>query len=168
MAIQFAPATDQESSFGDLEDGKYLFKTKTIEETPDNGYGEGFKWILNVASKGNDGKYHAILDDEGHPFELWHFTNKSKNGAPMGPRNRTRQLIEAILGRPMAEGESVSDDEILGKPFFGLVGPKVGQDGKSRQRILSVSPYTGGSTAAAAAPTPPPVADNAAADEVPF
>lgn len=165
MAIAFGPVTDEESGYSPIEDGRYLFHVSELEGLPPNEYGTPrIKWNLLTAEHVN-GKWVPVLDGEGQQYVKFMYTNLPKPKAdgspnPMGPNNQTRLVIEAILGRKLKEGETASEDMVLGKNFIALLGPHRSKTNPNKisQVVLTdrIQPFESKNDKAEAAPPPPP------------
>lgn len=180
MAIQFGTATDEESTYAVIDDGKYGFKVQDLEQLEVNEWGNPrVLWLLPTWEL-TGGKWVPVLDSEGQQYIKHMYTNLPKlnpDGTmkPMGPNNQTRIVVEKIIGRKLEEGETASDALVRDRVFTGMLGPYRSKTGKVSQIVLpdSIKPFNsaGGGKKAAAVPPPPPAADETDDDdddELPF
>jgi hypothetical protein len=101
------------------------------------------------------GMYPARLADveqrekDGRPFLLWVFAVQTKDGerklsrptsTTFGRGSVARDIVEALLGRPMADGETVDADELLDRPCRVVVQVAVDGQGRPVNRITAVLP----------------------------
>lgn len=160
MAVDFDfPQVTDSESYSPLEDGTYLFKVADLEDPGPGDYGNPrVKWITHVAEKVN-GSWVAVLNEDGSPYEKWIFSNLPKNDQPMGPKQETRVMIEAIIGRTLADEEKPSPSMVLNKYFTAMLGPYRRKKDNALTQILlkdSIKSHTFGGRNGKAAPAPPP------------
>ncbi len=133
----------QGGSILECEDGRYLVKVKSLDDTESAEYGPGIKWTLNVATTDKQ----MLKDERGFDAELWQFSSTK-----LTPRAKARKWTEAFLGR---EIDDDSDDgptlmtELLGKWAIAILA----HNDKDRVSIVTLSPLK----AAAKAPAKEPV-----------
>lgn len=128
-------ATNKITSFQpvNFEDGPHVLELKGIEDTQHEQYGAGLKWIWRLSTP--DGE--QIVDDRGFPFEFWQFTSASmglnrKTGGP----TEGRKNVEALIGRPLDEGEEPEGDMLPGRK----ANAQIILDEKERLKIVKISP----------------------------
>lgn len=161
--VTFQPATNKMTSYlpMNFDDGRHILKLVKLEDTNHEQYGAGFKWVWRLAKHPSK---EQIVDDRGMPFEFWQFTGSSlginkKTGGP----TEGRKNVEALLGRPLQEGELIDDELLLNKYALGLVI----LDEKERLKISKIEPYRSGgkgTVTTAAPPDEPP--DDVLADSL--
>ncbi|HQX61840.1 MAG TPA: hypothetical protein PK593_00125 [Thermomicrobiales bacterium] len=140
MSFTLPAAT--EGTFEQCPQGLYVFKLKAMEDgiegREEYGGGERVKWVFEIA-RVIDANENEPTRDVPNPKtiedwvgeEFWAFTSKSMNS-----KATMRAWAEALLGREIAEGESLSASDLLGKAAKATVGR--GQTG--RQKITSMMP----------------------------
>lgn len=140
----FSPATNQTSV--DLpEPGRYTFRCVSIEEAPDKGYGPGVLWKFTLT----DPAGVTLATPSGDEYELWQFTSQK-----LSPGARARQYADALLGRPLAEGETPNPRDLVGREMVGVLihEPNKADPLRVTGRVTSVKATTGAPSATAAAP----------------
>jgi hypothetical protein len=103
------------------------------------------------------GVYDAILTQveertsENGPYLLWHFelangggTLKRPTSTKFGPQSNARQIVEALLGEPLAVGQVIEVEDLLGRPCRLVVGTATLADGRKVSRIERVLPADNG------------------------
>ena len=164
--MPFNNATNQEANF--VESGKYIGKVVRTEESDEGGFGPGLKWVWHLATPNPQGKATTLFGTDGEPYEFYQWSSLK-----LSPRAKARGWVEALLDRPLEDGESgeAISQAIVGKVAMLLIGPQVGEDGQTRMKIMSIEPYrASGRAAPKPEPTPEPVAAGVAAgaDDDPF
>jgi hypothetical protein len=101
------------------------------------------------------GVYPARLVDveqrekDGRPYLLWTFAIEMKDGerrvfrptsTSFGRGAVARDIAEALLGRPLADGETVDADELLERPCRVVVQAAVDGQGRPVNRVAAVLP----------------------------
>jgi hypothetical protein len=88
-----------------------------------------------------------LKDDR--PYLLWSFAIVTRDGerrvfrpssTSFGRGAVARDIVEALLGRPMADGETVDADELLERPCRLVVQVAVDGQGRPVNRITAVLP----------------------------
>ncbi len=118
--------------------GIYVFKLKGIERgiqgAAEYGGGERCKWIFGIEQ--------AIAPDDPDEVEgyigeeFWSFTSYPHK---LGPKTKMRQYVEALLGRPLDEGEEPDGDDLIDRKVKVTLAPN---DNK-RNVIVSIMPHKG-------------------------
>lgn len=141
MSFTLPKATDQ--TFEDCPVGLWLFKLKLMEDgiegSPEYGGGERVKWVF-VAEKAISVEEPDATRDNPDPKsvddwigeEVWGFTSKS-----MAKKATMRAWAEALLGREIADTDTLNASDLLGKRAKATVGR--GMTG--RQKITAMMPY---------------------------
>lgn len=129
-----------------------------IEETPDSGFGPGFKWVI------------ALDDQQDGDFDKWAFTSQK-----LSPKSKLYSWLTA-LGMNPAVGEKVELDQLLGLRVQ-VMFEQFDRDGQLREKITKIrqektqTPMQKKQAAAANAKKPPAPRDTTQfvdPDEAPF
>ena len=143
MSPVFAPATDQ-ADIELPEPGRYIAKCVAIEDAPDKGFGAGVKWVFKLIDPGSG---ITIQSRNGGDYELWQFTSTK-----LGPKSKARPIIEALQGKPLANGEVPDSRKLLGRSMVTLVIHEKREDGSDKASVTSCKPFSeqaaGGAVAA--------------------
>ncbi len=107
---------------GGLLPGTYTCKFKSVEETTHPEYGDGLKWVFEVASGPQKGQ----------------FAMKTTSTTPT-PRNACGKLLNGLAGRPVSLGEELDVNDFVGKPYTVVV--ETTQTGSTA--IAAVVPLSG-------------------------
>ena len=94
-AVQFEAASDGGPV---LEPGTYILETDSIEDAEPGQYGPQLSWSFKVSDAVTPDEPIRGADAEPYRFFQW-------TGTRPTPRSRCRQLIEALYGRPLINGE---------------------------------------------------------------
>jgi hypothetical protein len=107
-----------------LKPGLYEAFMQGIEEA-DSTYGDGhyLKWHFTVELQGRD------------PVDLMVFSSEK-----FTPGAKARKMAEALLDRPIANGEEIEYSALVGKPCRVLVRVDTLDDGGSRNAVDQVLP----------------------------
>ena len=113
--------------------------------------------IAPAAPAVRPGIYNAVLikieerANGNGPFLLWHFelpdgagTLKKPTSLKLGPQSNARRVIEALLGEPLAVGQTVEAEDLIGRPCRLVVGTATLADGRMVSRIERVLPADNG------------------------
>jgi hypothetical protein len=144
---------DVPSSGGmDIDPGRYIVKVVRLEPGKDGEFGPTIRWVFNLATP--DTKL-VISAPSGEPYELFQFTS-----VKVGQKSTSRPWIEALLDRPLNDGESGSElaRAVIGKKAVALIG----QNERGYTAVLQMSPL---STLAKSKPAPQLVPVGAAASD---
>lgn len=117
------------------DSARYLFVVASIERNPQVGqYGANNIWNFEVFY--DEQREPVRLEQDGTtPCQLRQYISKS-----MTPGSTGRPIIEAILGKRLADDDVVRKSDLLGKPFWGILVNKPPKDdprGKKRPKIES-------------------------------
>src|SRR5690349_6373849 len=126
-------AFDTPGSYTSVEDGAYVLRLMKLEDTADNGYGPGNKWVWHVYYEASR---ELIKDEDGEPYEFFQFSS-----AKMGPKSKAGKWFTALLGRDLEKGEDPQAivNAAMGKYMKALIG-NVEEDGITRTKILNCQP----------------------------
>lgn len=118
MAIN---VTMRESSFELYEaDEWYPASLAGIEETDDNGFGPGVKWILAL--------------DEDPEREQWAFSSQK-----LSPKSKLYQWVKAIDEALLPDAGGVLNlEQIVGRDVDVMFEHIVGDDGMTKQRVAKI------------------------------
>lgn len=131
-----------------LEAGQYVLTVESTEQAEDNGFGPSVLWRFRVSDPTTPEEFR--LDDSGEPYLFWHWTSTK-----MTPRARARHWIEALLGRPIGDGERIDPSTLVGKRMTALVIHEE-KEGQIRAKIsMEVRPKPYGQPAAGGTAAPP-------------
>lgn len=137
MAITLPEANNSE--FTGVPVGLYLVRLKAMEEQeprPSQFHEEPqatMRWVFVIEEVIDSNDEEA---EEKVGEELWGFTSIT-----MGKKAKMRAWSEALLGRPMADKEKVTDEMLVGKRAKATVIPHTRQDGTETTKIGSMVPY---------------------------
>jgi hypothetical protein len=98
-----------------LEGGQYLVKLIRIEPAPDGQFGARRSWVFAVADANTS---TPIYNADGSVYEYYQLTSDK-----LGSKARAREWAEALLDRPLVDGEKAVDlvRAMIGKRALGLV-----------------------------------------------
>lgn len=156
--VVFAPASNQDSTI--VPEGRWRLELQRIEPAPPSTFSDDksprAKWVFHLYAemvetlpKGEQFYFN------GEPYELFRHTSLKNS-----PRAYARKYAEALLGRPLAEGEIPSKAELLGRSMSAVISYDAGTIDPNTQ-VLNLS-----SLRPAAATTSAPAASKAAASQV--
>lgn len=151
------PSSKSGRSTGYIEDGIYGVQLVSLEDDFSELYQKPqIKWefaLYDFESK------VGLVDGDGDPVTLLGWT-----GTSMHTKSRARPWAEALLGRPIVDGEDPEEiaAEITGKFAVAVIKNVAKEDGTTRPRIDSLAPLKAKAAAQpaaaarprAAAPTP--------------
>lgn len=150
------------------DEGQYLFITRSIKRAQggDPKFGVSNEWLFEVRTP--DGQNYVKVDENGEPVLFRQFISTK-----MTPLSRGRPLIEAIVGRKLADGENVSGSEIRDKPFLGFIlyeVPRGSTDGQKKPYLRNPSTFKRQqANQARPAPVPAPIPQQTEElEELPF
>jgi hypothetical protein len=111
--------------------------------------------VPDTRSNVRPGTYRAILtgvelreNERGH-FLVWSFELRLKTGTAtatgttstkFGAGAKARAWVEALLNRPLAPGEELDSDELVGLPCYVVVRERTTADGTTLPAVEQVSP----------------------------
>lgn len=168
--VVFAPASNQDSTI--VPEGRWRLELQRIEPAPPSTFSEDksprAKWVFHLYAemvetlpKGEQFYFN------GEPYELFRHTSLKNS-----PRAYARKYAEALLGRPLAEGEIPSKASLLGRSISAVISYDAGTIDPNQQvlNLSSIRPAQAaekaapaGATSAPKAPAPQVAAD--ASDE---
>lgn len=128
-----------------------------IEETPDTGYGPGFKWVI------------ALDDQEAEDFDQWAFCSQK-----LSPKSKLYGWLLGLGANPNF-GDKIELDEYVGMRVQ-VMFEKFDRDGQQREKIVKIrqekaqTPLQKKQAAAATAKRPPArdTTEMVSDDEAPF
>jgi hypothetical protein len=126
-----------DSTYVEIEDGRYIVKLVQLEEMPPNeahpDWGASIRWYLNVATYPEQ---RVLMDPTSKlPLEFWQYT-----GTSMSPKSKARPWVEAFLGRALIDGQDKGDDitaAVVGCKAVALIG----LNANGKKAILSIQPF---------------------------
>jgi hypothetical protein len=148
----FEDPRDDSGSF--IDPGRYVIKIVKLEPQPPSDLHPDWKpsvrVILNLATyPGMDLK----RDSQGEPYEWWQYLSVA-----MGKGTKTRQKVEAFLGRELVEGQDTGAaiaEALIGAKAIAMIGPNE----KGKDAILgALQPFKAPAKAGKAAPVSAAVA----------
>lgn len=101
----------------------YTGQLVTIEETPDNGYGEGLKWVIEV-----DGDTF----EDGTPRQTWAFCSQK-----LSPRSKLYGWLKGFDMAPEA-GQTVDLAKLEGKAVDVMFEHGEKQDGTPTDKVVKI------------------------------
>jgi len=128
--VQFEVASDGGPV---LEPGTYILEADNIEDAEPGQYGPQLRWSFKVSDAVTPDEPIRGADAEPYRFFQW-------TGTRPTPRSRCRQLIEALYGRPLINGERPRADLIIGRRMKVLIVHVDDANGKPRARISGEVP----------------------------
>ena len=129
-----------------LDAGMYILTVASIEPAEDNGFGPSVLWRFQVSEMASPTDFK--LTDNGDEFLFWHWTSTK-----MTPRARARHWVEALMGRPLGEGERIDPDALVGRRMQAMVIHEE-KEGQVRAKVSSeVRPKAYGEAPAQPAPS---------------
>lgn len=96
------------------DEDKYLFEPLSIKKSVGGEYGPSNVWEFAVYQYGT--LTPAKTKEDGEAYTFRQYINPS-----MAEGSRQREIIEAIIGRKLAEGESISMRAVINKRFAGFI-----------------------------------------------
>lgn len=91
-----------------------------IEETPDNGFGEGFKWVIQLDDQ-----------DEGD-FDTWAFCSQT-----LSPTSKLYGWLLGLGANPDF-GDDVETNDYVGRRVQVMFGPNVKKDGTATEKVVKI------------------------------
>lgn len=149
-----------------IDPGRYVIKIVKLEPQPPSDQHPDWKpsvrVYLNLATY-PDMKLKMDPTNPDQPYEWWQYLSVA-----MGRGTKTRQKVEAFLGRPLVEGVDTGEaiaTALIGAKAIAMVGP----NDKGKDAILgALQPYKQPAKApAAAAPAPVSVGVATMEDDLP-
>jgi hypothetical protein len=165
--VVFAPASNQDSTI--VPEGRWRLELQRIEPAPPSTFSEDksprAKWIFHLYAemvetlpKGEQFYFN------GKPYELYRHTSLKNS-----PRAYARKYAEALLGRPLAEGEIPAKADLIGRSMSAVIGYDPGVIDPNTQ-VLNLSGLRAAATSKPAASKPaattPRVATDASDEDV--
>lgn len=155
--IVFAPATNQDSTI--VPEGRWRLVLQKILAAPPSTFSDDksprAKWCFTLYAEAVE----ALPKGEqfvfnGEPYELHRHTSLKNS-----PRAYARKYAEALLGRPLAEGEIPTKDMLIGRSMSAAITYDAGTVDPSQQvlNLSSIRPVAA-PAAPAAKPKAAPVA----------
>lgn len=140
---------DTPATYTAIEDGTYVLQLKALEDTPDNGFGPGNKWIFHLWEKQTR---EAVTNEDGTAYEFYQFSSSK-----MTPRAKARGWFEALIGRPIQDGEDPDAivSAAIGKYAEALIASEI-EDGKLRTKIVTMKPMQAKANGKVEPPNPAP------------
>lgn len=142
----FNDPTDSSGSF--IEPGRYVIKIVKLEPMPPSA--EHPDWKASVRMILNLATYPGMelkRDSQGESYEWWQYLSVA-----MGKGTKTRQKVEAFLGRELVEGQDTGAaiaEALLGAKAIAMIGPNE----KGKDAILgALQPFKAPAKATKAAP----------------
>jgi hypothetical protein len=155
--------SDPQAVVGFLDDGKYVAKLIGFEETPPSAahpeWGAGMKWRFYLATYPTANAPSTVVKrpDSDEVYEFWQFS-----GSKLTPRTKAWAWIEALLGRPIVEGQDSGEAlaaAVLGKKAVVMIGPLRSKEGVIKpDQVLSMTAYVEPAKATTRAPVSAAVA----------
>jgi hypothetical protein len=160
--VVFAPASNQDSTI--VPEGRWRLHLQRIESAPPSTFSDDksprAKWVFHL--------YAELVETlpkgeqfffNGDAYELFRHTSLKNS-----PRAYARKYAEALLGRPLAEGEIPSKASLIGQSMSAVISYDAGTIDPNTQvlNLSSIKPWVGPK---AATPAPAkPVAAQVTAD----
>lgn len=149
--IVFAPATNQDSTI--VPEGRWRLELQRIEPAPPSTFSDDksprAKWVFHLYAemvetlpKGEQFYFN------GDPYELFRHTSLKNS-----PRAYARKYAEALLGRPLAEGEVPSKADLIGRSMSAVISYDAGTIDPNQQ-VLNLSSLRPAASAKPAAAKP--------------
>lgn len=117
--IVFAPASNQDSTI--VPEGRWTLDLKRIEAAPPSTFSDDksprAKWVFHLFAETveNMAKGDQFYFN-GEPYELFRHTSLKNS-----PRAYARKYAEALLGRPLAEGETPVKSDLIGRRMSAAI-----------------------------------------------
>jgi hypothetical protein len=109
-------ATDYEA----LDPGLYVGQFVEVREA-NSEHGTYYRWVFEIEDEDHKGRrIHANVSDK------------------FGPSSKARQWAEAMIGRPLRNGERFDTDDLVGRNFH-LTIVNVEKDGRTYDNVASVN-----------------------------
>lgn len=127
-----------ESEFTVTPEGVYIMSLKDFEDgiegNPQYGGGERCRWVFTIE------RVVSALDDEAAAEqvgeEFWAWTSKT-----MSTRSNMYKYITALVGRPLAAGEQIDTDDLIGRKVKVNVVEYEKADGSVGTKIGGMQPF---------------------------
>lgn len=147
--IVFDPATTGEGAI--VPEARYTLELIGMEKAPPSDFnpeaGPRVKWIFAIYTAAGE-----RFEFNGGPYEFYRHTSKKNS-----PRAHARQYAEALLGRPLQEGETPPIREMMGCRMSALISYDDNPNDPSRQTLKMTSlKHVPVASKAKAAPAPAP------------
>jgi hypothetical protein len=88
--------------------GIYKGEFVSVEETT-TSKGKAWRWKFKITDAKASGKIVCELSD---------------GERPASPANKTGRFLAALIGKPVADGDSVNPDDYIGKAYMLVIEPK--------------------------------------------
>ena len=113
-----------------LEPGPYILELLRIEDAEGGQYGPQVRWSFAVTEP--EAPDQPLLGSDGEPYVFYQWSSTT-----MKPGSKGRPWVEAIYGRPLANGERPRPDLMIGRRMKVLIVHVSDANGKTRARISS-------------------------------